>query len=917
MKNLLYLVILTTGFCSLGYQVTWQKYLSVLVGSEARSATIIISIFLLGLSLGYWYFGFFSKKIKERKKLLKYYGYIELLTGAYAILFPTFFNLIFDSSLASSSNLFVQLLITSLLLIPCTFLMGATIPIMTAVLPDKSDDIGLVHSKIYGINTLGAFVGIIFTAFYLVPDIGFELSIIILGFLNVLSSLIYITNKLQGEVEDKEDNLTISNNFNEKMILAGGLVSGLISLSLEIIWIRVLAFTIGNSYLVFPFILSIFILGIGLGSLTLKNINSETFAKCLRNSIVLTVLPFLLTPYLPLFISNFRVMLLSHDATFYLFYTVVYLVLIIMIFPGVFYLGRLLPFFYAFLNKNKSNYSYRCGQLYFLNTVGTFLGAVFFGYLLFYFFNLETIYKLLIFILFTTSFYFFKHLLKKNSILICSLSLLLALVLPYPRKYQIKGLFRDRTPTHYHFKNIFKQTLKSDKTQKSDVKIISFQDGANSTVGLVHYYNPTLNDYSMMVNGKSDSSVRGDFGTLSLAAVLPYLASEKKDLSVATVGIGTGVTSGLVSSLKRVKSQDIIEISSAIIDISKDLKEFNYDFHNLPGVKIHAQDAFQFFKSANRHYDIIISEPSNPWVMGNENLFTQYFYSLAQKSLAEDGLLLQWFHSYSNSPQAITSILHNIKQHFDFLNIFVTQLGDYVVLASNKPYKLNIDDLENDPVLKKVLKKLSLNNNDRINSLRLFNNEQIDLLIQVNQRYDHDIFTPKLSFNNLKYFFLGKATLLSEIMPIMIKNLADNSVDWELKKRINKMILNENCDEKGKSNQHEVTNQFCTLKAKLFKDDLETIQNNPKSLKALDSYTKLRKYTIIPKDLGFLKKYCVTNNSKLLNKILMALTDDLFFKEFKNCISISKVSNDNKNKLSFVYQAKINKFNQLIQSIRN
>jgi hypothetical protein len=303
--------------------------------------------------------------------------------------------------------------------------------------------------------------------------------------------------------------------------------------------------------------------------------------------------------------------------------------------------------------------------------------------------------------------------------------------------------------------------------------------------------------------------------------------------------------------------------------------------------------------------------------MGNENLFTQYFYSLAQKSLAEDGLLLQWFHSYSNSPQAITSILHNIKQHFDFLNIFVTQLGDYVVLASNKPYKLNIDDLENDPVLKKVLKKLSLNNNDRINSLRLFNNEQIDLLIQVNQRYDHDIFTPKLSFNNLRYFFLGKATLLSEIMPIMIRNLADSSVDWELKKRVNKIILNENCDEHGKTNQHEVTNQFCTLKAKLFKNDLETIQNNPKSLSALNAYIKLRKFTIIPRDFNFLKKYCITNNSKLLNKALGAITDDLFLNEYKSCIKSSKVESEIKRRLEYIYQAKINKFNQLIQSIRN
>ena len=116
-------VIFTTGFCSLGYQVIWQRYLSVLVGSHARSATIIISVFLLGLALGYYVFGRVSEKIKDRYLLLKIYGFTELATGAYAALFPLLFKFLLDSPLSHTNNFWMHLGFSGLLLIPVTFLM--------------------------------------------------------------------------------------------------------------------------------------------------------------------------------------------------------------------------------------------------------------------------------------------------------------------------------------------------------------------------------------------------------------------------------------------------------------------------------------------------------------------------------------------------------------------------------------------------------------------------------------------------------------------------------------------------------------------------------------------------------------------------------------------------------------------------
>ena len=109
-----FIVIMITGFCSLGYQVVWQKYLSVLVGSEARSSTIIIAIFLTGLSIGYYLFGIVSKRINSRNKLLKIYGFVELVTGGYAIIFSRLFELINNSTLANSNSIIIQISLTSM-----------------------------------------------------------------------------------------------------------------------------------------------------------------------------------------------------------------------------------------------------------------------------------------------------------------------------------------------------------------------------------------------------------------------------------------------------------------------------------------------------------------------------------------------------------------------------------------------------------------------------------------------------------------------------------------------------------------------------------------------------------------------------------------------------------------------------------
>ena len=140
-RNLVYIGTFLTGATGLVFQVVWQKYLVLLVGGESRSISLIIACFLFGLATGYHFWGKLTPKKFSRSQFLKIYGSIEALIGLYAIIFPSYFRIIQDFAYASNPSLTVDILSSFLLLFPPTFLMGATIPLLTTLLPEKMDEV--------------------------------------------------------------------------------------------------------------------------------------------------------------------------------------------------------------------------------------------------------------------------------------------------------------------------------------------------------------------------------------------------------------------------------------------------------------------------------------------------------------------------------------------------------------------------------------------------------------------------------------------------------------------------------------------------------------------------------------------------------------------------------------------------------
>lgn len=836
---------------SLVFQVIWQRYLSILVGSEASSATMVISIFLLGMSLGYYFFGKLSKIVLERKKLLKIYGYTELVTGAYAICFPMIFKLIFNSTIFSTNNFFINLALTLVLLLPPTFLMGATVPVMTAVLPNKNSFVNRGHAIIYGVNTLGAFVGVILGGLFLVHKFGLDMTMTLVGSINLLVSLIYIFNGLNGNIVKNDEFEIIPQELKNKELYLYAFLSGAGVLGLEIIWIRLLGLTIGSSLVVFPLVLGVFILGIGLASLSLKKMTPEGLRENLLYAQIALFINFVLAPFLPRMAMLLRVTMSDMTYNFYLYYILCFIFMCAFLLPVIVPLGRILPLTYSYLIKNKEDFGTKCGLLYSFNTLGTLFGSIVLGYLLLHLIDVESVFKIIVVIISFGTIYVG---LKKNHKATVSISIclsLLCVLMQWKRDDQLRGLFRYSIAKTIRSTNNL-ESVKKIEVGKNSLKQYFFEDGVGATVAVVGTPTNQGETKSIMVNGKSDSSTIGDYSTISMLALLPVLYNQKKStLNTAVVGLGTGVTAGLLGALNNVDSVDVCEISPEVIKSQKIFKKENYDLVNNTKVKISEIDAFNFFKGKNDLYDIVVSEPTNPWTVGVENLFTSQFYRRVKKSMTENGVFIQWLQGYSTNRKIFTGVISRINEEFGHAIVYKTHELDYAVMASRVPLKpQQIKELAEQSVVRNILSKLKMKSLIEFLIHKKFNSEDVKILSQTNHGFDHDLFSPKLSVESLKSFFFGKELNVETVVNPYITRLGrvkQRKIDLDSSRL--KEIVKDPCVE----DTNIYMNLHCKNNKTLFAY-YRFIKNEGSTWQKIRDYSVLRKYNHIPKDLSLVLK---------------------------------------------------------------
>jgi len=226
-----------------------------------------------------------------------------------------------------------------------------------------------------------------------------------------------------------------------------------------------------------------------------------------------------------------------------------------------------------------------------------------------------------------------------------------------------------------------------DLESSRDARVLFSADGKTATVHLVAYPGAV----SLRTNGKSDGSIanpgrpRGtDEITMVLTGALP-LALKPETRQVAVIGIGTGLTTHTLLQNLDLERVETVEIESAMAEAARGFLPRNAaTFADARG-RILIDDAKSFFSTHGRRYDVVVSEPSNPWVSGVASLFTREFYRRVRAHLSPGGLLVQWFQLYEIDVSMLATVMAALGEAFPHYAIYAPSDHDVLIMASDAP----------------------------------------------------------------------------------------------------------------------------------------------------------------------------------------------------------------------------------------
>ncbi|MFH1075811.1 MAG: hypothetical protein V1753_03070 [Pseudomonadota bacterium] len=700
-----YVVTFLTGASGLIYEVTWQKYLSRLLGSDNTATAIILAIFLGGLSLGYYLCGKLTTKAGD---YFKWYAILEGIIGLWCLFFPHIFSVVMFATQSWSFSpplaIIIQGVFCAFLLIGIpTICMGGTVPFLTRGISRNVEESTSVHARVYAVNTAGAFAGALLAGFYLIPAFGLPLTIKSSSFINLGAfGFFFILSRWIGQPVEPDQSdamhgkVSAGNGSRQYShvsplpLLLIAFLSGFYVMTLENVLIRITGLSAGSSSYTFSIIISVFVLAIAVGSWLVSRLKYISPKLLFYNQLFITL--FLACLYLsldswPYAAHIIRILFQSNSLGFWAYYVNLFLVLAAILLLPLGLIGATIPIAFHMLKQNIHNVGRDSGLLLSFNTIGSLAGSLISGIVLYYIFNNPGIYLTATMLAAITTCIAAWRLPGKYLVVSCFQIICLGLLFFYLPGYDVnrfaKGTFIVRDPLFFTCEGpegFFENYTKNDE-------VVFYKDGPTATVSVVKTKPPvesnrTADNLAIFINGKCDSSTYRDIYTIRLAAHIPaLLARSSRDVMI--IGMGTGVTAGELSLYPAVRSIDVSEISPLVADALPFFAQHTHSVHKDPRMHIHIGDALRVIGRSNKKWDIIISEPSNPWVIGVDQLYTEEFYLLIKEHLTKGGALLQWIHTYDADMKMLGMVMNTLHHYFKECHCFVGNWSDFLLLATD------------------------------------------------------------------------------------------------------------------------------------------------------------------------------------------------------------------------------------------
>jgi spermidine synthase len=692
-----------SGLSALFYQIIWLRQLATVFGNTTLAISVTLTAFMTGLAAGSYLLGRLGDRVARPFRV---YAWLEILIGIYGIASLPLLHAVHAGYVALAGRLpfdspwlvSFQFWASFLVLVTPTALMGGTLPVASKGLVGRLDAIGEEVGKLYGINTFGAAFGVLLAGFFLLPLLGLRGAVLIAAAANLMvGAVIWRADARAPALESRavpEERAALASVPSQPdaasaipallsvILVIGFGLSGFAGLALEVAWARALSLYIGSSVYAFSAILLAVLIGIAIGSVLVarraaeSQITTEWFAAAQLGAGGSTLA--LVLAYNGLAFSFFGLVRRLGGNYVLLLSAEVIAIVGCLLLPTLFS-GATFPIASRIYVRQSSALSRALGFLYAANTLGCILGAFAAGFLLIPWLGLRgTVLLCAGLYIVTAAAVLLSGVGWRRLLGAASLAAFVAALVFLPRwrpELMSAGFFRNRP----HLKAVQAAVL-------HDRKILFYREGSLATVTVTEQNGVR----SLLVNGKADASEwQGDMDTQRLLAHLPLLLANREQ-SVLVIGLGSGTSAG-TAALYPVRRIECIEIEPVVAQAARYFDRVNHDVFRDPRFRLIEADARNYLEATRRRYDVIISEPSNPWVAGVASLFTIEHFQALRSRLNDGGIICQWVQIYEMSSHDLASIIATFVRVFPDATLWWTgrDSTDIALIAQKRPWKID------------------------------------------------------------------------------------------------------------------------------------------------------------------------------------------------------------------------------------
>ncbi len=694
---LLLVLFVGSGCAALIYEIVWFEMLQLSVGSSAVSLGVLLGTFMGGMFIGSLAL---SRVISRRHHPLKVYAALELGVGAFGllalVLLPIAGSVYLSIAGHGMPGFLLRGAVAAICLLPPTFAMGATLPAIARWVETTPRGVSWL-GFFYGGNTAGAVLGCMVTGFYLLRKYDVQTTTFVAVALNIIvaSSAFYLSRVTpSGAAESDARVATDETPAGTNLVYAAIALSGMTALGAEVVWTRLFTLLLGGTTYTFSIILSVFLIGIGLGS----SVGSYAARQLVRPRLALGLVQLALmaaiawtawqvTSQLPYWPTNPE---LTTRPWFQ--FQIDFVRCAWAILPAAFLWGASFPLALASVASPGQDAGRMVGRVYAANTVGAIVGALFTSLVIIAAVGTQQTQRMLIVLaaigaglmlvpIFGESSR--KAQFATRSVVWAAVTAFCAVFLawgvaPVPALLVAYGRFS--SPRYFNHGDFV--YVGEGMNSSPAVSVLSN--------GVVNYHNAGKVQASSEPQDMRLQRMLGHFTTL-----VPL-----HPRSVLVIGCGAGVTAGAVSISPLVERVTIAEIEPLVPQVaSKYFGEFNYNVIKNPKVHVVIDDARHFLGTTMEKFDAITSDPFDPWVKGAANLYTKEFWELAKSHLNPGGVVTVFVQLYEAGAPAVKSEIASFLQAFPGGIVWANNYngaGYDVVLMGRQaePATIDVDSME-------------------------------------------------------------------------------------------------------------------------------------------------------------------------------------------------------------------------------